>query len=142
MIFCPTSCQCLKCKENTKVEVFDLVNVRTHFMYKSGMKDWHLMTRACVVSFEIETLHILPGINFWIQIAQCVFFMTISLEAHLLRQNNIIYLLISNYISLVKIFLFSKSNRNIPSSEMFLMLFLGSESCSEWGDPSVGKNEG
>lgn len=142
MIFCPTSCQCLKCKENIKVEVFDLVNVRIHFMYKSGTKNWCLMTRACVVSFEIETLHTLPVIHFWIQMTQCVFFMTISFEAHLVRQNDTIYLLISNYISLVKIFLFSKSNRHIPSSETFLTLFLGSESCSEWGDLSVGKNEG
>lgn len=38
----------------------------------------------------------------------------ISFEAHLVRQNDIIYLLISNYISLIKIFLFSKSNRHNP----------------------------
>lgn len=93
-------------------EVFDVVNTKMHFMSKSYMKEWHLMTcmhtsmRVWVCFFKTEILHTLPVTNFWVQMIHCVSFMAISLEIHLAKQKEIIFLLISNYITLVKIFPF------------------------------------
>ena len=89
--FSSTSCHCCL-KEKNKVEAFDLVNRKMYLMYKRCIKEWHLTTCVCVcvcvwnsVLFNQCLISEFSGhtIYFWLNI---------SFEAHLVRQNDSIYI--------------------------------------------------
>lgn len=87
--FSSTSCHCCL-KEKNKVEAFDLVNRRMYLIYKRCMKEWHLTTCVCVY----ETVYSLPyqGLVSELSGHTIYFWLNISFEAHLVRQNDTMYI--------------------------------------------------